>query len=95
MGGSADTVAAVLAERHQDGMSLGDALIAAVAALGSQDRESRSIPPTQLEVAVLDRARPGRTFKRIVGAQLASLVPDAPEPVEPPPGDDAGTASPE
>jgi proteasome alpha subunit len=74
MGGSAEQVAAVLRERHQPGMAVGDALSAAVAALAAQDSEPRTLTSAQLEVAVLDRTRPNRLFKRIVGAQLDELV---------------------
>lgn len=77
MGGSAEHVAAVLRDRHRAAMPIGDALAAAVAALSAQDSEPRTLMPTQLEVAVLDRTRPNRLFKRIVGAQLESLVGDS------------------
>jgi proteasome alpha subunit len=76
MGGSAEQVTTSLREHHREGMSLGDALGAAVAALTAhpQDGEDRTLTPSQLEVAVLDRTRPNRLFKRIVGAQLESLI---------------------
>jgi proteasome alpha subunit len=74
MGGSAEQVAAVLRDRHHDAMPLGEALHAAVAALSAQDSEPRTLTPKQLEAAVLDRTRPNRMFKRIVGAQLEGLV---------------------
>jgi len=79
MGGSAEQVASVLRERHHDAMSLAEALQAAVAALATQDSESRTLTPAQLEVAVLDRTRPNRLFKRIIGPQLESLVDGAPQ----------------
>jgi proteasome alpha subunit len=63
-----------LRDRHQEGMSVGDALTAAIAALSAQDNEPRTLSPAQLEVAVLDRTRPNRMFKRIVGVQLERLV---------------------
>jgi proteasome alpha subunit len=74
MGGSAEQVATVLREQHHSGMALGEALAGAVAALSAQDSEPRTLTPAQLEVAVLDRTRPNRLFKRIIGAQLESLV---------------------
>jgi proteasome alpha subunit len=84
MGGSAEQVASVLRERHHEGLPLGDALGAAVAALSAQDSEPRTLTPGQLEVAVLDRTRPNRLFKRIVGPQLESLVSEsAPESTSP------------
>ena len=74
MGGSAEHVAGVLRDGHHPGMPVGEALNAAVAALSAQDSEPRTLTSAQLEVAVLDRTRPNRLFKRIVGPQLDSLV---------------------
>ena len=57
-------------------MSLGDALGLAVDLL-KQDPSggpSRTLTATQLEVAVLDRARPRRTFRRIAGPLLDALL---------------------
>jgi proteasome alpha subunit len=36
----------------------------------------RTLDEKQLEVAVLERTRPRRAFRRIVGEQLASLLRD-------------------
>jgi proteasome alpha subunit len=57
-------------------MPLADALIVAVAALAADPAggEPRALAPDQLEVAVLDRNRPRRTFRRIVGPLLADLL---------------------
>jgi proteasome alpha subunit len=74
MGGSADRVATALSEAHRDGMTLPEALQAAVSALGAQDDEARTIPADFIEAAVLDRTRPLRKFKRLVGAQLDRLM---------------------
>jgi proteasome alpha subunit len=74
MGGSSEQVASVLRDKHRQAMPIADALSAAVAALAAQDSEPRTLTPTQLEVAVLDRTRPNRLFKRIVGDQLESLI---------------------
>jgi proteasome alpha subunit len=70
-----------VAEEHlrghwQPGMPLADALRLAVAALGLDPAggEPRTLAPTQLEVAVLDRNRPRRTFRRIAGGLLADLL---------------------
>ncbi len=107
-GGPADQVSAQLKERFSDGMSLSEALGAALAALaapsagsasqgsqGSQASSSSSGPPgasgssgssgwvngdqggltaAQLEVAILDRARAHRTFRRLRGARLEELI---------------------
>jgi proteasome alpha subunit len=77
MGGQVDAISAVLRNRHRHEAGLGDSLTLAVEALGSVGGEAgqkREIPADRLEVAVLDRARPGRAFRRITGAVLASLL---------------------
>jgi proteasome alpha subunit len=90
-GGQADQVAAQLKERFHDGMSLTEALGAALAALaapapgsssGSSSSSSSTAPngeqagltAAQLEVAILDRARAHRTFRRLRGARLEELL---------------------
>ena len=57
-------------------MSLGEALSLAVELLGQDPAggPDRTLTPTQLEVAVLDRERPRRTFRRIGGGLLAALL---------------------
>ena len=49
----------------------------------------RTLPANQLEVAVLDRTRPSRKFKRITGAALSPLLPadTTGRPAEPAPAD--------
>jgi proteasome alpha subunit len=75
MGGQADQVAAVLKDRYAPGLSAGDALGAAIAALSSQGNGERSeINASQLEVAALVRGRAHRTFRRITGARLEELL---------------------
>ncbi len=77
MGGQAEAISQVLRSRHNQDMSLRDALHLAVEALGSVGGEggkSRQLEARQLEVAVLDRRRPGRTFRRITGAALTGLL---------------------
>jgi proteasome alpha subunit len=77
MGGQADAIAGALRANHAGGMSLGAAVKLAVKALGSVGGEggaARTIAANQLEVAVLDRRRPGRTFRRITGSALAALL---------------------
>jgi proteasome alpha subunit len=78
MGGQAETVAAALKQSFQANMSLADAVPVAVAALGSVGGEggaNRVLVADSLEVAVLDRNRGNRKFRRIVGAALSSLLP--------------------
>ncbi|WBB68812.1 proteasome subunit alpha [Micromonospora sp. WMMD812] len=77
MGGQAEAITGVLKSEHRADMSLGEAVKVAVRALGSVGGEggaARTIAANQLEVAVLDRARVGRTFRRITGAALTALL---------------------
>lgn len=100
MGGQADAVGAVLRERYRADADLAGALHAAVEALscvGGEGGKPRELPASQLEVAVLDRNRTGRTFRRITGSALTALLaapkeqnPDQPEEEAPPAGDEPG-----
>ena len=75
MGGQADQVAAVLKDQYRDGMTLAEAFAVAIGALSSQGNGDRSeIVATQLEVALLDRGRPHRLFRRLTGARLEALL---------------------
>ena len=84
MGGQSEAVATVLRNRHHADMTMVQALRLAVEALGSvggENKAPRELPATQLEVAVLDRRRTGRTFRRITTAVVAGLLaPTATEP---------------
>jgi proteasome alpha subunit len=84
-GGQADQVAALLKERFSDGMSLTEALGAALDALAAPSAGSSSpsaasngepagLNAAQLEVAILDRARAHRTFRRLRGPRLEELL---------------------
>jgi proteasome alpha subunit len=75
MGGQADQVAAVVKERYTSGMPLAGAMEVALAALASQDNgERQEAAVGQLEVAVLERAREHRAFRRLTGARLEALL---------------------
>ena len=80
MGGSAEAISEKLRERWTEGLDLGAALRLAVELLGSApvagngSEEPRVLTPAQLEVAVLDRERPRRKFRRIQGPKLAELL---------------------
>lgn len=77
MGGQADAVGNVLREKHRSDMTLAQALgvaIEALSSVGGEGNRKRELPPTQLEVAVLDREREGRAFRRIVGQALLTLL---------------------
>ena len=75
MGGQAETIATVLKEHYADSMTLPGALAAAIAGLSAQANGDRiEITAGQLEVAVLDRSRDHRTFRRLTGARLENLL---------------------
>src|SRR3984885_5326415 len=77
-GGEADRVSAALKERYSEGLSLAGAFGAALAALSaSGNGERNEIVGTQLEVAILDRTRDHRTFRRIRAARLEELIAEA------------------
>lgn len=77
MGGQADAVTTTLKESYEEGMELGDAVRLAVRVLSSSGGEgTRELGQGQLEVAVLERSRPHRTFRRISGAALTALLPE-------------------
>ncbi|HSK59235.1 MAG TPA: proteasome subunit alpha [Actinomycetospora sp.] len=100
MGGQAEQLAERLAAGWRPGMPLAEAVQLAVRVLGTpqgsqQGTEDRALEPAQLEVAVLDRTRPRRAFRRLAPAQLADLLgaevpvtdgpaPDGPVTDEPP-----------
>jgi proteasome alpha subunit len=75
MGGQAEAIGTVLKERYSDDMALPAALDAAIAGLSTQANGDRiEVNASQLEVAVLDRSRQHRTFRRLTGARLESLL---------------------
>ncbi|MEI6372409.1 MAG: proteasome subunit alpha [Actinomycetes bacterium] len=79
MGGSAEAITTALSERWNAGIGFDDAVRLATELLGRDGgTEPRTLTPGQLEVAVLDRSRPRRTFRRISGDRLAEIlgVPD-------------------
>jgi proteasome alpha subunit len=92
MGGQADALTTEVRSAFAPGLPLRDALAVAVRSLGSiggPDGARRALPASQLEVAVLDRNRGKRKFKRITGLALSDLLPaedtrEAAEQPEPP-----------
>jgi len=85
MGGQADVLTNEVRANFSAGLPLGEAIGVAVRALGSTGGTNgarRELPASQLEVAVLDRTRGKRKFKRITGAALAELLPTAEAPAE-------------
>ncbi|MGH8918295.1 MAG: proteasome subunit alpha [Actinomycetes bacterium] len=80
MGGQAEVISTALKESFRQDMDTAEAAAAAVAALSSASSSvngtnKRTLGVGQLEVAVLDRSRPRRAFRRITGAALTALLP--------------------
>ena len=73
IGGQADQVATELKERYSEDMSLAEALSAALTALAAPGN-GEEMAVGQLEVAVLDRTRTHRTFRRLQGTRLEELL---------------------
>jgi proteasome alpha subunit len=82
MGGQAEHLTARVRDGWSEGMGLAEALRLAVRTLGAVSAdgtvvpagEERDIPAAGLEVAVLDRRRPRRAFRRLQGEALAGLL---------------------
>jgi len=81
MGGSAEQISRYVAEHYGADMSLEAALRLAVDGLGRDNGgEPRSLTTDSLEVAVLDRHRPRRRFRRINPPELDDLLASTGEP---------------
>jgi len=103
-GGQADQVSAALKEHYSEGMSLSEAFAAALSALSAPGNGERTeFVASQLEVAILERARDHRTFRRIRAARLDELIAEArsasggsggSEPADSPPGAPSGPSTP-
>ncbi|WLP90875.1 proteasome subunit alpha [Gordonia sp. NB41Y] len=99
MGGATESIAAALRESYQPDLPLAQALGIAVAALSTpadtgssgQAAAPRELSPSDLEVAVLDRHRPRRAFKRLAPARVEELLPAPPADADAG-APDAGTA---
>jgi len=108
MGGQAEAVSSALRSGFQARLPLAEALVLGASALATgaaagngnaakSATAAAALPPQKLEVAVLDRNRTKRTFRRISGAALRDLlgvadVPD-PDPDEPATPSDTGEES--
>jgi len=95
MGGQAEKITTVLKEHYSESSTLAGALAAAIAGLAAQANGDKiDISASQLEVAVLDRARTHRTFRRLTGHRLESLLAEvAPAALTAAPAPDAGDAA--
>jgi proteasome alpha subunit len=101
MGGQADVISTTLKESFRQDMDTAEAVAAAVAALSSVSTSvingagARTLGVGQLEVAVLDRSRPRRAFRRITGTALTALLTSTETPAaETAPADDAADPTP-
>jgi proteasome alpha subunit len=82
MGGQADALRELLDAEFQPSASLTDAFENALKVLGSVSQDGEPLPegqhrklnPKTLEVAVLERDRPGRKFRRLEGAALPQVA---------------------
>ncbi len=74
VGGSSEHVSEQLKDRFVADASLSAALNTATRALAHENGEERELEATNLEVAVLERARSHRKFRRIQGRRLISLL---------------------
>lgn len=78
MGGATETTTEALAKTYEPDLPLEQALKIAVDALSAVDNgdaQPRRLTSSDLEVAVLDRNRPRRAFRRLTAAALAELLP--------------------
>ncbi|MEE3850308.1 proteasome subunit alpha [Gordonia sp. LSe1-13] len=94
MGGANEAITAALRESYEPDLELSAALALAVSALttpadtGSSSgsgsspapSEARKLTASDLEVAILDRNRPRRAYRRLATAAVSDLMPSAGEP---------------
>jgi proteasome alpha subunit len=94
-GGQADQVSAALKEHYSEGMSLSEAFAAALTALSAPGNGERTeFVASQLEVAILERTRDHRTFRRIRAARLEELIAEARSTRADSESDDSGSSTP-
>jgi proteasome alpha subunit len=72
LGGQAEQIGEALKERYEADADLETALRLGAQVLASEDGES--LTAEQLEVALLDRRRERRAFRRIAGEELSTLL---------------------
>ncbi|OZM78523.1 proteasome subunit alpha [Pseudonocardia sp. MH-G8] len=81
MGGTTEPISAKLKDIYRAGLELAEAIAIAVEGLQAGSAANGGTPEvlrvSALEVAVLDRGRPRRTFRRIDGDALRELLPEA------------------
>jgi proteasome alpha subunit len=72
LGGQAEAISDSLKASYTDNLDMAAAIRLGAKSLGSPD--SREIAADQLEVAILDRSRPRRKFRRLEDGELAALL---------------------
>ena len=105
MGGQTEPISTKLGETYERGLELGAAIEVALGGLqvpgadpaspgNGANAAPRVLSAEALEVAVLDRTRARRTFRRIEGAALTELLPAQNRGTEPEPGVAGGDDTP-
>jgi proteasome alpha subunit len=74
MGGSAEAIGTALQAGHRADIPLDEGLRLAVSSIANAESEPREIPAESLEVAVLERHRPRRTFRRLSDPQVVQAL---------------------
>ncbi len=74
IGGNVEDVESVLRQDFREGMSGSDALKLGRKALGSGSERSSEISSENLEVCTMNRAVPGRKFKRLSADEVSSML---------------------
>ena len=72
IGGQSEKLSQFLRDRYAEDLELAEAIKLGKEAL--EAGQGGAIRESMLEVAVLDRARPGRTFRRILAPEIRELL---------------------
>ena len=73
MGGQAEALVATLNDQYREGLTFDEALQLGTQALSGSD-PARTLATENLEVAVLDRSRPRRAFRRVSDPDVARVL---------------------
>ncbi len=98
MGGQAESIANRVKAEHTAEMQVGEAVrlaVDALASIGGEGGAPRTLTANQLEIAILDRRKAGRSFRRITGNALTALLtkPAGPDAGGEPAGEDEPEAA--
>lgn len=74
IGGTVEEVQSSLQANYRENLPLGEAVALGQQALGRATNGDAKVGPENLEVAVLDRERPGRKFRRLSADELRSTL---------------------